>query len=1724
MGTIYFEAVNVKDTDSTEITVEIATNMYDTAFTDAPTNVMYNVETNGLVYNWQVLTNMPLRAMSSNEYTRFQNTLNYRQASRLRIRRTNKIHDIYTAQGLDNALTAIDNLRISPPPSDVVIRKPEVVFQPGYPSVATNLTIRCYVDNVDTNVPTDYTKRTVTVFYRWRYLDQMVNAWTNRVMTIADTGDGQGNNERYDAILPVQQNVGDLEYYFKCDFLGYRYKPIDATQQGHVYFTNPEQSETLSPREYRGGASEPDGREFYARLRRYKSEYGAVYVVTDQHAEPIEMALVGDEQWRGMVPLGGMEGTNITWYFKGVRRFEPGADDYSTNETYWAEQAQFTVGTVPYGGACIETNSTARNAIAVGAGNYVQMTLNTANLQYMTMSAEYQSFNEWSAREDVFSESSGQASKQRFLNTFDAWDVDREEYFREAVIDYVSTTNVFFREPFETQQRWLAGSAAYSADRLEANYTNKPGGVVGFRNLGIKLKGGDASLGLGYVHTMKATRTDGLKLINFTSRLGQVADNYDISYDYTQFTKQNYLVKADVSVNATSLSPEFPSISLIGYYLNPGNFYEFRATQIADSRNPTTGDDKRVRFEVLKWVDGNPQVLRTVNYGSDLRLTQSMTYEMRMFNIDSTKTIIKCRFGVAPGTGTMNDAVVVTNTASPYQNGTYGLLSADCMAGFSNVRTQNTTTGAEPVSGTEATVLASNNQTLFDTQKLNWYTPAGRFVAKNNVSPYGIYSVAPTQKIGVYLQASDRDSEEEPDAPGTTAWKKFREVTVSDFGYVTNTVAIYGWQAQYVMLQVMGVTTDVARADVVVDELEVYSWRGQQSGETRSSSWLATEAWVVSNTPSLGNVVQLDLTRADTNKAQAVRSLLLTNGMGMLEFDYKVLRAPAKLTVQYAPQDDSEAWVDVQSFATNAAMPSYQHVSAYLGTNAPGYLRVLNERAGIYTNGLVEINNAIAWDEPYVDESSWKVYNAKITNSDKTRVLLDDSRGCYLNNSQTLETDPIQNQSVPYLQSPVLPSGLGALSFLARAYTTNQPAKVSVWASTNGWGASWPGWIQIHEFSNIVSMLYQPYTFKPEDGRKYDAIRLVTGTGSTDRRVCIEEVAIEEPVFPGFDIVDVKALSDYFVEYQTGDERYQPLEGDTVGIEARIANLQLSPSNIQMYVTYYIGTNVWGVQNWPDGQKVTVPMFKTGWDPLVYRTSPTNDIPAQERDQIVQYQVWAMYDGGVRLKTEQETFDTPSWYFPTDLNVTYASKGWSPYYLVYGVPLGAVWINEINAHDTDTTNNGLPSAWQNKYIEIAVPAGLDLAGWSVELVNIYYEKTVIRIPEGLEPLDAVTNGYAFFVIGDDPANVPDYPPLPRVDYEYLGMTELMPFIVPGGIRLLRPMGMYEEAVAYDFQESYGSGIDWAAADPEQRFRYVGIERSGGSLNVTNGTGAVTNDWCFPLYWTPGQPNVGQNVPQADQLLPGSDKVLITSTMNQDNATQNGKRLVYYTFKAPKSTPEHPYSTNIIYQADDWYRLYSIKVDGVERLPSVRQEYQLDLIDIQTNINVDVTLDLREDLLDMELDPAVLNWLLTFDDTDLVTSRYNDRDLTLTELYWLDADPTVTNRVDYRIWDFHLDESTNLNMTLELSLNEANLTHLQGGSVLKIFAKENLMDPEWQMLAQYALSTDSFDDTHTCHLVLRNPFPSLPVEWDLSRLFLRGMIEMEDPRVVVQPLVDMPASP
>ena len=1955
VGTLYFDAINAHPTYTNQLVVEIATNMFDyynvvaitnsqgavIEYTYAVTNILFEQETERFSNHWEKVAIIDMNMPANAPPYRFQSTFNHRDAVRFKMTKT-ITHGTTTP---DNYFVVIDNIRVSRPPSEVVLSKTEVGFTPGYPIVGEPFHIRCTADNIRTN---EYEKtyagggaqkgRSITLHYRWRYLDQVSNAWESVSMShIPGTGDGNGNGEIWQGEVPSQLFVGDMEYYYTTEFGGYRYSPRDYTilppgapapndlyWPAKQYNGTTEYSEMLSPRTFRGSEAAPDSREFYVRLRPYPSQFENVSVVTGppySDDNPIPMTLISNNVWRGMVPIGNSSGTNLSFYFKGDREYNATNVTINTRAVYWTEKEQALISTIPFGGKLGTTESPRDKPIQVIAegGGYVQILFDMNEMTYMTSRGEYQNFNMWQAPANVFSDTSGQATKQQFSNTFDSWPnsglLDGTDIFREYLAGFVpANVGEFVHLPQPTINGWRFGSAASIQERVPATIENRPSTEgPNYGNQAIRLKGGETALNLGYLQNTVTTLPDGLHYFSFISRLGQVVNPYEISYYILGFTNTNYGISANAGAYDTAvlLSPEYPSISLVGYYTGPNSFYEFRLTQ---TNNATSA--RCLQPALYKWYNGRPYRLTPSDQplitGVDRMLTSVQSMELRMYTAGNTTTLSGHYAG---NTISANDSGTIGGPV--LKRGTCGFLSTECRAGFSNVATYPmlTSTG---MGSPSVPILQTATDTLFLGDAANWSLDSERWKVDAGSTPKGIYAVVPKQGVGVYLQKTKYKTAAEPDGPGTPTWELYKEIHMEGFSYQTNMITFKQWRSHYVMLQVMG-RSDQQRIDVVVDEMEIAGWRGQTSsdltlGDTetanapRLTEWVADEAWVESveaaglsegrvpgsfnrtqinpktsiqlstryaneqegwitnntyvytgrirldgsyrfvknftgamlltidnqdiidldaSTPTqtsgtitkgnnwypfelrvgfgsdgsggpassqyngLGIAYQrnsgpwLPLTDDGTGTGtflqtddkqiildqskcghniddrgnelewlpQALRSPLLgsvemTNGAGLLEFDYKVIRAPAKLTIQYAHSSDETFWpTEIRSWVVSNTMDKFQHELAYIGTNESGFLRVLLDNDNeTYTNALVVIKSATAWDEPFVDDTSWRSYNVKVTDTDLQRVMLDETKACFLNNSMIAETDPSQTlYNEAFIKSPMLPTGLGTLSFMARVYTNDQTAalQLRVTQSPNGPRAEDEDW-EVVETYTITNNLYETYTYTPADGREFRAFKLVTNTSGTGRRVCVEELAVSEPVFPGFEIAGVFPMCVDVNDYNP--ERRQPLYVDDVGFQAQLSNIRLTPLDINVFVDYYVGTNYWGVDNWPAGEKRTLKMVLHDIDSQTYRTDMQNIIPALDKNSVVQYCIRAEYkdDNGAPLTVRQREFTNPEWYYPVDLNKKYETQGWSPYYIVYDVPIGAVWINEVNAFE-DPNSMYPRTEGGNAFIEIATPIGFDLTGWFVDIVKpdvINGQKVnstlSIAIPSGIKPKGSSTNGYEFLVIGESTATRDaQVPILENMVLEVLNLRySWFPFTSwqPGGIRLRRPLGMYEHLVAYgSYGESMGLGDEfkgstWAAADPEKKFENVGIENKNGSLNVIyTPPGGVprTNDWAFlqPDAWTPGHPNIGQNVPNATERIPsGASNVTVTASLTPSSwGTQNGvhNQLV---FRIKKDQ-----STNILYQANDWYRLISVTVNGKERLPAEAPTFSLELDRLQTNTTVMAQIALRGDVdsTDIYNNVDILDWLQSFNDKPFAPTWYYglsespERELTLLEKFWIDANPTTTNILRGGISKFEVEDlTTNMFLTIRLDLNDANIVNLSGNpnvknddAVLKIMAKKRLTDREWTFLQQYRFDVNSFGHDHTAQVCIINPYTTeFTGSGDASQLFIRWVIEYEHP--------------
>lgn len=1808
VGTLYIDAISL-NTLTIDMSLYIATNMVNGVGDLVPLDATANSNRDKIV--WEPLPFDTVILESGAAELAYIRELNIRQPVCIKILR----NTVYTTIK-DSYYAVIDNIRVSEPPADVTMEQGVSPFN-VYPSVNRNMNLQFRIDNIPgPNTTKASTRTNVLLVSRWNYLNQTISPWVTNKMQCVNTGDGAGNNELWQPMtaMPRYPDAGDLEYYFLCNFDGAFYQSKDYTvypvETNLVLFP----PENKSPRTYSkdgvffgSGTNNP----FIFPLRLYPSDHDTVntvlFVNGSQTPLVLPMTLSNTNKWQAKYDVvNHPDTTNLLWYFEATGDYT-NAFQTSAEKIYWQNTSRTRIqnGILPYGDNCGVTDASLTNrpadwfgvTITPGESSFVLFTLDTTRTNYLAGRGEYQNFNAWNtgaAAQNAFTDADDKYPKVSYFQTFSnnwlqSYYMGKSNWFFKDV-QYTVAETAAIRvgpEPIIDATEWNAGSFQYVVERTAGNTKPDYSGTAGQRrNQAVRLFGGNQPLGLGYYqgNVNQQNEINGIGTISYKARLSRsiATDsdyNYNVVYRFTDMVRSNYMMTAS-GFKAVTLSPETPSISMIIYYQNSRRFYEYRLTQIPDSRDLGTGTtivtgwDKRVRHEIWKWNGSNTPVLiasyQNANTASDTthdtKLTDTFDLVLRASS-DASGTALAVRFKtmttdlpfIAQNGATMNGTSVVDGT-NPIRFGSYGFHSADCTILCSQISLKPSGLNASEGIGTPVVVIGTGSSN----HAVEWYYPTELY----KVNGFLFDSAAQSTAVKVLTGTSELGP-----------WTPFGTQTVNSYAYQNLTTATNAWNNLCARIQ----SDDLV--GVVVDGVQVNSWRGET--QTRAN-WKVTEGWISYNGTD-GWFLHMDASQADPSLIQGVRSERII-GMGSISFDYRVTAAPAQLKLQYTtsafPQDDSlSGWTDVTNlnFAANTV---WTPVNFYLAL-APAtniYVRLMNN-TGLNRKASVDLRNITIWNNPTNSPNDWAAYNMKISDTETDKWWLDKktvsgseilARSGYMNNSTSANIIPGRpmNQYNPYLMAPRLTRGLGTISFLARAFTTgyvagNTNASITIYATTDPWDKNKPeldpGWTKLYTFTNITNGYYRPFSYShPTVPNDIKAVKLVVQgvipAFGSPQRVCVDEVVVTEAIYPRFDITGVKLL---LPGNPAPFETQQPLEGEDIGVEAQLTNVLLDPQDIKVWVTYVVGTNTWGVFNAPPAKQITKPLSLV--DPVdnIYRIPGdfmTTGIPEQDKYTVVQYLVWAQYEGNgshtiYQTKDTAEHFVNPPWYFPVDFNkedhtVTGAPKtNWTPYYITYDVPPGSVWINELNLNENSSAIG--PKVFINPYIEVAQPAWMDLTGWTLDVLNEYHEKRISKRIESAGPLQPAlgANGYGLFVIGpfDYEATTasPPYPPLSTTTTVHQSIQNIRgdfgASLYPGGYRLKRPMGMYEHAIAYEWDRSvvsWKTGEDWVNLEPAPQtpFKFVGREYYNGALAYTGKVQVAsgqyvrtddTNSWeqgVVTFNWTPGRMNIGQTFPQAP--VPGGSNVLITSTLvspdGQTHGWQNNLRQNPLQFKLKKGM-----GTNFVFVAEPWFRFYGVTSNSVQLLSPAQQtvitNYAIALNNIQTNINLASDLRLAPHVINEVTTPDMIDWLQQYGDRPLAPTYYGpttNYPLRLVEEYWLNLDPTETNRFIFANKNIEPDPN-GLWLTLEMATidntGQTNkVTFLRGDAMVAIWVKEVGSPYPWRPFGQYWISPLSFDDNYLSRTRI-NAYTN-------TSAWFKWTLDSNDQRLSTNELINIPAGP
>ena len=434
----------------------------------------------------------------------------------------------------------------------------------------------------------------------------------------------------------------------------------------------------------------------------------------------------------------------------------------------------------------------------------------------------------------------------------------------------------------------------------------------------------------------------------------------------------------------------------------------------------------------------------------------------------------------------------------------------------------------------------------------------------------------------------------------------------------------------------------------------------------------------------------------------------------------------------------------------------------------------------------------------------------------------------------------------------------------------------------------------------------------------------------------------------------------------------------------------------------------------------------------------------------------------------QTDWTTPAWYHPVDLNKADKNGFFSAYTILDTVAPHWAWINEVNLfgeYDLDYEN----SDKYYQYVEVAVPAEADITGWRVEMVEPGDGGLVITNKLGefggnLEPtkpnLIGMASNMVFRVLANSGAKTHGNLKVADGTLDAVWQVQRPTAVItsageisaidPIGLRLVRQSGIVEHEIVvlgmdwFSQFEGMGDGSNptntvnklnarMAGSD----FLYVGnddgaVETSRGVFNERGGT---SNVWNNVMKHTPGRINEGQYI-DPDHPTPNGTSMLVYCNLDTalghisqtvgDAVNTNGNYILVIQKGLEKGT-------NITYTVDPWFKLGTVTENGKAKAATAAAAPRTYTVNVAANASNNVTVvasaEVSDNLLangltaDNRYRPAVLDWLINHKDAygndwanpdadevrlaDFISMSGNVvTNLTLTQMYWLDMDPTV----------------------------------------------------------------------------------------------------------------------
>jgi len=766
----------------------------------------------------------------------------------------------------------------------------------------------------------------------------------------------------------------------------------------------------------------------------------------------------------------------------------------------------------------------------------------------------------------------------------------------------------------------------------------------------------------------------------------------------------------------------------------------------------------------------------------------------------------------------------------------------------------------------------------------------------------------------------------------------------------------------------------------------------------------------------------------------------------------------------------------------------------------------------------VKITSMSILDEPEIDIYGWTGWNMLTTTNAPNSYMPDPAitpfpgLSAMLNNSTNVdlkETKPLAQygMQIPYIQTPSATNGLGLVMFRARkaprnalpaadaSYDPSVPAYITIYGSESA--GRYDDWTALTNIE-VTAQTYRNYSWRlGGSSSRYGALRFavkgVTWRGTEEpvvkpvQRVLIDEISVSELLEPKLVFLNFLPFRSNLSSDEPVDDLAscdeQPLIGESFGFQCEMKVGQLADEidttvdgNVSVELYYYPSSSPWGFKNW-EGRKgaVRCELKRCSLDSLVFRSSysiPASIVPPQQASSnpykpvVVQYYAKATWidKAGNHYEGTLEGnggWNRPAWYHPLDFNSDYGD--FSAYTILDAISPYRAWINCVNLNDSaDENTAGSDWASTNQFIELAVPAGMDMTGWKVRACagkesgesGILFELGRYGA-QTVKKTAGATNLYAFLTVQSPVrakcGGVADGTWSDSIVVKR-GSNELISKGAVGyrygiGFELLRPTGIVEHRITVDnvytrywaddepgYWEKYTgeylatNTLAEAGTLAGAKWLFAGVDNSAGTLGVMGGHGEDRSVWESDLMPTPGAVNRRRDGsyqsinPDLRYLLPpNGTNYWIVARVLTDHIVQNasGNTEPAQVIIVPSGA-----STNIVYTADKFYMVSSIATNGVQydlSAVSPARVFTLQIDNMSANLNIDASADVSSAVSalfgeddDERYRPHVLKWLQDrygdYEAEDLKLAGYYDfngkhvRDLTLTEMYWLDINP------------------------------------------------------------------------------------------------------------------------